>query len=386
MERRIFGKIDWILIVITMVFLLSSLALFYLEQSNFLATIFAFLGLLLVGLTVGTSSAKISKFVAKKLKMHEKFANVTIDELRREDEILLQGTGILQALILFYVNLVQKIAESYILNALIIFSGIIFYVIRAHAKLKDSNKSRYNSILVLFVLAYIDLIIIMLILNIDTQITYLVDTIGIFIASLGIATLRYRYIRVENQNAQQEIIEEQTDDALQSLEPVKEIETIYDVVSKRFEFEMDRAKDLDSKAYYLIGFVGIISTLITGFGSNYLTLPIIEELSLNLLFLLSPIISFVVVLIFFFSAFIFGLQALQIKEYTIVPNAFNLIGAYANAEKQRILQDLTDDYAIAIDDNMEVSNKKANSIKNAVWCLFFALFALLFHAIFLLFA
>jgi hypothetical protein len=267
---------------------------------------------------------------------------------------------------------------------LLIFSGVIFYIIRGYAKIKDSNKSRYNSLVVLFGLVYIDLIVILVLFNVDYVTSYFVETVGIFPASLGIAAIKSRYISVENVVSHKESIKKQTADKFQPLEPVKEIETVYEVVVKRFEFEIDRAKDLDDKASYLIGFVGVIATLFTGFGSSYLTLPPIEELNMHLLLQLSPIISFVAVLIFLFASFVFALKTLQIKEYVYVPNAYNLIGAYATATKQKILQDLTDDYAIAIEENIVMSNKKANSIKKAVLFLFVALFLLLLHVICLL--
>jgi len=165
------------------------------------------------------------------------------------------------------------------------------------------------------------------------------------------------------------------------LQPVKEIDTIYNAVVNRFDLEIDRKKELDSKATNLIGFVGITASLVTGFGGTYLKMPTIKEWDLSALFLLSPIISFVFVLAFFFISFIFVLRALQIKEFTYVPSAFNLIGAYANSEKETILRDLTDDYAIAIKDNKEENDTKADNIKKAVWSLFVAFAALFFHVV-----
>jgi len=165
------------------------------------------------------------------------------------------------------------------------------------------------------------------------------------------------------------------------LEPVRETETIYHCILERFSLEIDRKKELDNKATQLIGFVGIISSMVTILGGTYLNIPNIREWNLDSMILLSPIIVFVLALILFFSSFAFVLKALQIKEFTYVPDAFKLIGAYASSDKETILRDLSDDYAIAISDNRKVNDRKADDIKKAVWSLFLAFPILLFHMI-----
>jgi hypothetical protein len=121
--------------------------------------------------------------------------------------------------------------------------------------------------------------------------------------------------------------------------------------------------------------------MVTILGGTYLNIPNIREWNLDSMILLSPIIVFVLALILFFSSFAFVLKALQIKEFTYVPDAFKLIGAYASSDKETILRDLSDDYAIAISDNRKVNDRKADDIKKAVWSLFLAFPILLFHMI-----
>jgi len=162
------------------------------------------------------------------------------------------------------------------------------------------------------------------------------------------------------------------------------LEIIYNAVIRRFELEIDRKKELDNKANNLVGFIGIIASLITGFGGTYLKIPNIEEWNLNSLRLLSPIVSFAFVLMFMLFSLIFVFQAIQIKQLTYVPHAFNLIGAYSNTEKLTIIQHLCDEYAVAIGDNSVVNDRKANNIKKAIWSLSLGLFTLVLHAFLLL--
>jgi len=162
------------------------------------------------------------------------------------------------------------------------------------------------------------------------------------------------------------------------------LEIVYRTVVKRFELEIDRKKELDNKANNLVGFIGIIMSLITGFSVAYIKVPTIEEWNLGALRLLSPIISLGLVFIFILASFLFVLKVIQIKEFTYVPNAFTLVGAYSNSEKQVVLRDLCDDYAIAIGDNHTINDKKANDIKNAIWSLSLGFFALILHTFLLL--
>jgi len=162
------------------------------------------------------------------------------------------------------------------------------------------------------------------------------------------------------------------------------LDIIYNAVIRRFDLEIDRKKELDNKANNLVGFIGIIASLITGFGGTYLKIPRIEEWNLDSLRLLSPIISFALVLMFMLLSFVFVFQAIQIKRFTYVPHAFNLIGAYSDTERLTITQHLCDEYAVAIGDNGEVNDRKASNIKKAIWSLSFGLFTLILHAFLLL--
>jgi hypothetical protein len=74
-----------------------------------------------------------------------------------------------------------------------------------------------------------------------------------------------------------------------------------------------------------------------------------------------------------FLAFIFGLRAYSPQKFTLVPDQYYLIGKYENAEKKRIVGDLSDNYAIAIEDNMIINDSKVSNIKWAMRSLFAAI-------------
>lgn len=154
------------------------------------------------------------------------------------------------------------------------------------------------------------------------------------------------------------------------MESLKVKETIYNEVVRRFGFESDRTKDLDSKTSNIIGFVGIITGLASGLGGILLkpyvataqNVANMKEIAIGLYFFM---------LLCFLSSFGFGLRAYQIKEYTVVPDSYYLIGVYENATtKMEIIRDLCDNYAVAIEDNMTQNDKKVANIKKAMYALF----------------
>ena len=143
------------------------------------------------------------------------------------------------------------------------------------------------------------------------------------------------------------------------------LETIYDAVINRYQFEVERIKHLDDKASNIIGFVGILASLISGFGIFQLRLPT------NF----AEIVEFVIFafsLGFLILSLIFGLRAYGTKKFTIIPNAYFLIGKYEDKEKERIIRDLCDNYAVSIEDNMNLNDKKVANIKIAMYSLFLA--------------
>lgn len=149
-------------------------------------------------------------------------------------------------------------------------------------------------------------------------------------------------------------------------------DVIYDEVVKRFERELDRASSLDDKASTTVGFIGILTGIVSGFGAFTLKLPTTtQELIVTSLFGASLFTLFV--------ALVFGLKAYSPQKFTLVPDQYYLIGKYEHAEKEKVVCDLCDNYAIAIEDNMIINDSKVKNIKRVMNCLFFAI---LFFALF----
>jgi hypothetical protein len=151
---------------------------------------------------------------------------------------------------------------------------------------------------------------------------------------------------------------------------LKTLETIYEEVIRRFQFESERTKSLDDKASNIMGFVGIITGLLSGLGAYVLKTTNHVAASLFVLALLLLILSFV-----------YALAAYRVKKFTIVPDVYYLIGFYENKQKKRILRDLNDNYAVAIEENAKLNDQKAMDTKNAVDVLFIAIIMLLFFVI-----
>ncbi|MFX0201574.1 MAG: hypothetical protein ACFFCW_36120 [Candidatus Hodarchaeota archaeon] len=193
-EQPLFGKTYFVFVALGITFAISSLVLFLLDET-LLAVLFSALSVLFAGLTVGAFSTTISKFIAERFHMDERFKFITIEELRREDNILLGALGPLQMTISFVMNFYGEIAEIQVINGMIILSVVVFYLIRASAKLKDSNYLRFISIVIPIFLGFIDVVITMWILHFDFLVQYGVSTTLTLVISLIFAVLKPRYIQ-----------------------------------------------------------------------------------------------------------------------------------------------------------------------------------------------
>ena len=154
----------------------------------------------------------------------------------------------------------------------------------------------------------------------------------------------------------------ETNDA-KKMSDLEALETIYVEVAKRFQYESERTKHLDDKASNIIGFVGIITGLISTIGGFLLGMP-------QTPFEIFAAVLFFDVLILLVISFVCGLAAYHIKKFTVVPDAYFLIGAYEKEDKERVLRDLNDNYAVAIEENLKLNDKKVEYVKSAMYALF----------------
>jgi len=99
---------------------------------------FAFISLAIFVLTT-----RISK------RLSNRVTKATSEELQREDDVLLQGVAFSQTILFVAVNLTLEEQRSRIIfSTLIAAFAITFYALRAWAKIKDSSKYRYYSMVV----------------------------------------------------------------------------------------------------------------------------------------------------------------------------------------------------------------------------------------------
>lgn len=145
----------------------------------------------------------------------------------------------------------------------------------------------------------------------------------------------------------------------------KTAEAIREEVIRRFEFESDRTKILDDKASSTMGFVGIITGIISGIGGFLLKKP----LSLSMIQII-PLVIFFSDVICLILSFLFAWYAYRVRKYSIVPDAYYLIGAYEKKDHKTMLRDLCDQLAIAIEENMVSNNQKVKWIKRSMNALF----------------
>ena len=156
-------------------------------------------------------------------------------------------------------------------------------------------------------------------------------------------------------------------------------EIILNSVINRFDLEVERKKTLEEKANNLGGFVGVMLSLISGFGLTYISAPKFEGWTWTYLLQTTTLVFFALVYVTLFVSLALALKAIQIKKYTYVPDAFNLSGLYENSSSDIVCLALYDEYAIAIKTNTSENNAKAVCVKHSMYGLLAAFVFLAIH-------
>jgi len=93
-------------------------------------------------------------FLAWEMERRYPIAEADAEEIKREDDVLLQGTPFVSAILLFYLNIMVADTNSKIILAnAIVFLTVSFYAVRAYAKIKSSPIYRLISAFLLVWLA-----------------------------------------------------------------------------------------------------------------------------------------------------------------------------------------------------------------------------------------
>jgi hypothetical protein len=133
---------------------------------------------------------------------------------------------------------------------------------------------------------------------------------------------------------------------------------IYEIVSDRYKQELRITIDLDSKANNVIGFSGLLATLIVAI-TGYLPKGDYQAL-------------FVVPVILLIFSAIEGLRAYWIKPYKAIEPE-NFVKEYKNKSTTEILRDLYATTAYIINKNNEINRRRATWIKYASTLLVLAI-------------
>jgi hypothetical protein len=118
---------------------------------------------LLQNLLILFAAVGISIFVTLMVFKRFSFKKASERELKAEDDILLQATAFSQATILIILNLIPSNDNTNLFKWLVPVAAITFYGLRAWAKLKNSNKYRYRSMLVFAVVVSFSISVIFLV-------------------------------------------------------------------------------------------------------------------------------------------------------------------------------------------------------------------------------
>lgn len=124
----------------------------------------------------------------------------------------------------------------------------------------------------------------------------------------------------------------------------------------RYEFEWKRTYQIERKATNIVGFVGIIFSLVSISGIFILEQTLSGNVFINSIF------YYLLSLIALILTIIFGLMALYLKSRSVVPdpNIFREDIIYSGIETSEILSHLSNDLVDATNANNQVNDKNVN--------------------------
>jgi len=147
-------------------------------------------------------------------------------------------------------------------------------------------------------------------------------------------------------------------------EPTANEQFIFDQIKERYDFEHSRHHNLDTKAGTLVGWIGlVISVMLAGGGLLFSNPDDQLNISADELKILQATLTVMIL------SLIAGLVAFRVGSYSVVPEARPLIKFYANETKRVTLKRMGATMIDAIESNKRVNDRKANIIAIS-WGLF----------------
>jgi hypothetical protein len=147
-------KINWtyvrtflVLLFISILAFLIFSVLWFLAINGMWHQIFG--GVIWIGVIFGVGVIAIIVRVRLDERFVEKIRKLDADEQKREDEVLLQAVAFSQSVSFFMTTLLLDGSPRLIIGAMTASFAVVFYIVRAWAKVKDSPLHRYISMLIL---------------------------------------------------------------------------------------------------------------------------------------------------------------------------------------------------------------------------------------------
>ena len=140
-------------------------------------------------------------------------------------------------------------------------------------------------------------------------------------------------------------------------------EFIYEQIKHRYDFENTRTDALDSKASNLVGWVGLIISIMSAWTG--ITLERDESLSLSF----HENVLLVAMFVFLVGSLFFSLVAFRLSNYSVVPEPRPFMNTYKTKTHSWTLRKFTATMVDAIENNLKKNNQKASFIVIA-WALF----------------
>jgi uncharacterized membrane protein len=141
----------WLLGIVS---LTASMCVISYFETNSIFGPLLFIGLIVGSFLIVARSPKYAKH------MVERTRQAATDELRREDDVLLQAVAFSQTVLFVYLNFVPSTEIIMAAKVLVPSFAVLFYVLRAWGKITDSGKYRYYSIWVFFLILLVTMVIV----------------------------------------------------------------------------------------------------------------------------------------------------------------------------------------------------------------------------------
>jgi uncharacterized membrane protein YoaK (UPF0700 family) len=140
---------------------------------------------------------------------------------------------------------------------------------------------------------------------------------------------------------------------------------IYEQVKARYEFEHQRSSDLDTKSSGLVGWIGLIISILLAGGATLFSRQGEEQFTLTGF----DLIVLIVLLSILMVSLAFALMAYRISHYKLVPKPRHLADSYWNGSHDNTLWQITRALIRATEFNEKENNKKVFRVQTS-WMLF----------------